>query len=107
MTTLEWGIELEDGITAPAQVRLISYSQGTNTSTVEVTIHEGRKRQVRRMFAALGYPVVQLSRIRLGNIEIKNLKEGEFRYLTAREVTQLKKLAAPGKREENGGRGRR
>lgn len=101
LSRLARGIELEDGVTAPAVVRLLSYSAGTNESTVEITIHEGRKRQVRRMFAAVGCRVRTLTRTRFGDLDLKGLKEGDFRYLTAREVSHLKKLA-----RQRGGRDR-
>lgn len=90
---LEAGVELEDGVTAPARAKLISYSPSTNTSKVEITIHEGRKRQVRRMFTAVGHRVQELARIRQGNLDLKGLKEGEYRFLTKEEVSELKKLA--------------
>ncbi len=87
--SLEKGIDLHDGRTSPARVRALerppfSYS---------VTIHEGRKRQVRRMFAALGYSVPGLKRTRLGSLKLGTLREGETRELTAAEVRQLSKTA--------------
>ena len=94
LTQLERGVELEDGMTAPARTRLISASRDTNTSTVEITIHEGRKRQIRRMFAAIGHRVERLTRVRLGNLNLTGLKEGEYRPLTKKEISELKKLAA-------------
>ena len=94
LTQLERGIELEDGMTSPARTRLISASRDTNTSTVEIAIHEGRKRQIRRMFVAIGHRVEKLSRIRIGNLDLKGLKEGDSRRLTRKEVAELKKLAA-------------
>lgn len=90
---LEMGIELEDGPTAPAAARLVSYSQEKNASKVEITIHEGRKRQVKRMFTALGHRVIELKRVRFGSLDLKGVKEGEYRFLTKREVAQLRKLA--------------
>lgn len=109
LRALEQGVELEDGVTAPARTRLISYSSGTNTSTVEITIHEGKKRQVRRMFAAVGHRVLSLTRIRLGILDLQGLKEGEHRFLTNREVSQLKRLAVakPGSEGDKPARGRR
>lgn len=95
LSRLAEGVELEDGVTAPAAVRLLAYSAGTNESTVEITVHEGRKRQVRRMFAAVGCRVKALTRTRFGQLDLKGLKEGEFRYLTTREVSHLKRLARP------------
>lgn len=87
------GIELEDGKTAPADVRLISIAPDEKHSTVEITIHEGRKRQVRRMFAAVGHKVEKLVRTKIGNIEIGDLKPGQWRYLTEDEVKELYKMA--------------
>lgn len=89
---LAQGVELEDGKTAPAKVRLLRYSPENDTSTVEITIHEGRKRQVRRMFAAVGHRVVRLTRTRFANLDIKGLAEGEHRYLTKKEISELRKL---------------
>lgn len=88
------GVLLDDGPTAPARARLLSYSPGTNTSRVEITIHEGRKRQVRRMLAAVGHRVERLTRTRLGSIDLRDLPEGRHRYLTKKEISQLRKLAA-------------
>lgn len=93
LSALEQGVELDDGVTAPARARLISYDRGTNTSTCEITIHEGRKRQVRRMFAAVGHRVEELSRVRLGNLILKGLAQGQCRELTPREINDLRKLA--------------
>ena len=87
------GVDLDDGRTAPAKVRLLAHSPETNTSRVEITIHEGRKRQVRRMLAAVGHRVERLTRVRLGSLDLKGLAEGEHRYLTKKEVSQLRKLA--------------
>jgi 23S rRNA pseudouridine2605 synthase len=80
------GIRLEDGITAPA---LIKEVRSTPPYSYSLTIHEGKKRQIRRMFAHLGYRVKALKRIRMGNLILGNLKEGETRQLTAREVKAL------------------
>ena len=90
---LERGVELEDGQTAPAKARLLGFKVATDESTMELVIHEGRKRQVRRMFAAVGFPVIRLARARIGDLELGGLKEGEYRFLTKREVVSLRKLA--------------
>ena len=95
LTELERGIELDDGVTAPACTRLISYSQDSNMSSVEIVIHEGRKRQVRRMFDAVGHRVEKLTRTHVGNLDLRGVREGEFRHLTKKEVSELKKLATP------------
>lgn len=81
------GIELSDGLTSPAQVGLIEYSK--LYSVIEITLTEGKNRQIRRMFEALGYDVKSLNRIRIGNLTIKNLKPGQFRYLTKSEINEL------------------
>lgn len=88
---LERGIELEDGKTAPAQVRVISRNGQGSLQRLEITIHEGRNRQVRRMFEAIGYPVVALKRIRFGPLQLKaDLSIGKYRSLTDQEVSQLR-----------------
>jgi len=83
--SLEKGIRLEDGMTSPAKVREID-SPPFNYS---LTIHEGRKRQVRRMFASLGHEVLALKRIRMGNFSLGSLAEGRTRQLSTREVRTL------------------
>jgi 23S rRNA pseudouridine2605 synthase len=62
-----------------------------NNSWVETTIHEGRKRQIRRMFEKIGHPVLKLKRIRINGLELRNLTPGEYRYLTPEEVNKIKK----------------
>ena len=101
---LEKGVVLEDGVTAPARARLISYSRERDASTVEITIHEGRKRQVRRMFEAVGHHLLQLARVRLGTLELGGLREGQSRRLTKKEVSELRKGAGG---QGPGGRGRK
>jgi 23S rRNA pseudouridine2605 synthase len=86
---LRQGIELEDGLTAPAEVNL--RKQSAKTALVEITIHEGRKRQVRRMFAAVGLPVDELSRRRYGPLTDKGLEPGGFRELSGDEVEALQR----------------
>jgi 23S rRNA pseudouridine2605 synthase len=82
---LQRGILLEDGMTHPAKIREISQPP----FNYSVIIHEGRKRQVRRMFERLRHTVVTLKRIRVGNLVLGNLKEGEVRHLSAREIAAL------------------
>jgi 23S rRNA pseudouridine2605 synthase len=84
------GIMLEDGKTAPAQVRVKKIINGN--ALVDITIHEGRNRQVRRMFQRVGNPVIRLKRIAFGPLKIGRMKPGEWRYLTDREVEILKRL---------------
>ncbi|MCJ7655926.1 MAG: rRNA pseudouridine synthase [Dehalococcoidia bacterium] len=83
---LEKGFELEDGMTYPVAVKEIKSQPPFNYS---ITMHEGRKRQVRRMLANLGYQVPALKRIRMGNLNLGNLKEGTTRELTPAEVRVL------------------
>ncbi len=92
---LSEGVKLEDGMTAPARVAQVSESE--NNSWISITIHEGRYRQVRRMCEAVGLNVVRLKRARYDFLEIGEMKPGEFRELTAEEVTKLKrKIVAVG-----------
>ncbi len=81
------GVKLRDGLTAPAKVKKIRQS-GSN-SWVEITIHEGRKRQVRRMLEKVGYPVIKLRRIAIGGLKLGDLKPGEMRRMTVEEVKKL------------------
>jgi len=83
LQALSAGVQLEDGPTAPAHVRR------TAPDTIELTIHEGRKRQVRRMCEAVGHPVRRLERIRFGSLELGALRPGAHRRLTAAEVELL------------------
>lgn len=106
LDALARGLDLEDGPTAPARVRLLSYSGETNMSAVEITIHEGRKRQVKRMFMTVGHRVERLARVRLGNLALEDLPEGEHRFLTRREVSELRKLARRRAQQEAGAEGR-
>jgi 23S rRNA pseudouridine2605 synthase len=83
---LEKGFELEDGMTYPVVVKEIKSPPPFNYS---ITMHEGRKRQVRRMLANLGYQVLTIKRIRMGNLNLGNLKEGASRELNPEEVRAL------------------
>ena len=83
---LEQGIELEDGMTHPAVVEEVKDCPPFNYT---ITIHEGRKRQVRRMFQGLGHRVLALKRVRFGRLALGNLKEGEIRELGIKEVQAL------------------
>jgi len=86
---LRKGIFLEDGKTAPAKVRILK--KGRN-AVLEIIIHEGRKRQVRRMCEAIGHPVLSLRRTRIGNLTLRGLAPGGWRYMTEEEVNYLKSL---------------
>lgn len=82
------GIKLSDGITQPAEVFLIP---GSRNKEVGIVLHEGRNRQVRRMFETLGYEIKKLDRVAYGHITTEGLKRGEWRYLTKKEIDQFKK----------------
>ncbi len=84
LAKLRVGVRLEDGMTAPAQVRRVE--QGV----LEVTIHEGRNRQVRRMCEAVGHPVLALERIAFGRLKLGELAPGASRPLTEAELTRLR-----------------
>ncbi len=84
------GVLIDNEITAPAKVERIEYKNGI--SHLKITIHEGRKRQIKRMFSAIGNKVVRLKRIQIGPIAIGNLRPGEFRHLTKEEIKKLKDL---------------
>jgi 23S rRNA pseudouridine2605 synthase len=78
------GVELEDGVTAPARARLVA------PSLIELTLHEGRNRQVRRMCEAVGYPVRKLHRSRYAGLSLDGLDEGHWRELAPEEVERLR-----------------
>jgi 23S rRNA pseudouridine2605 synthase len=84
---LREGIELEDGRTHAASVQLVQPRDAH--SALSITIHEGRKRQVRRMCAAIGHPVVRLVRVRIGPVSDRRLRPGTWRELTPTEVRAL------------------
>ncbi|WP_163101044.1 pseudouridine synthase [Peribacillus alkalitolerans] len=91
---LEKGIKLEDGMTAPAKVKVLSADKKKDSSIVQITIHEGRNRQVRRMFDAVGHPVVKLKREMYGFLTLQGLRTGDARELSPHEVKQLRALAS-------------
>lgn len=85
--SLRSGLDIGGYITRPADVKLVGKTH--KTTTFNVVIHEGRKRQIRLMFKAIGYDVVHLKRERLANIEIGSLPRGEWRHLSPKEVQSL------------------
>ena len=84
---LRQGIKLEDGMTQPAEVRLLK--QEKHKTIIEIKIHEGRKRQIKRMGKAIGHPVLALKRIAIDSLTLDKVAPGEYRYLTADEVAKL------------------
>lgn len=87
LTKLAQGIYLEDGLTLPAKVRLITRDQ--SSSEFEMTLVEGRNRQIRRMCAALGLPIIRLVRLGIGRLQLGQTGPGKWRYLTDVEVKLL------------------
>ena len=83
---IETGVQLEDGITYPARIK--RHKTGL-PFTYTVTIHEGRKRQIHRMFEKLGYKILALKRVRVGGIKLGNTREGEVRQLSDFEIQKL------------------
>ncbi|MCH8235253.1 MAG: rRNA pseudouridine synthase [Chloroflexi bacterium] len=83
---LRTGVELEDGLSAPATVRILYRDQ----RTVEITLHEGRNRMIRRMLAAVGSPVTGLTRTRIGTLTLGDLPTGRWRDLTSDEIDGLR-----------------
>lgn len=86
---LRRGVLLEDGITAPARVRALERHEGH--SVLELTIHEGRKHQVKRMCEAVGHPVRRLQRVAMAGIKLGELKAGQWRRLSEREIEILQR----------------
>lgn len=87
---LKQGVTIDDEyITKPAKVRILKIDEEKNISRLEIIIHEGKNRQIRKMCEAIGKKVVSLHRSKIGNIDVKDLKIGEWRYLTKREVEML------------------
>ncbi len=88
LRALREGVQLDDGRSSPAEVRRVK------ADTIEIAIHEGRKRQVRRMCEAVGHPVKRLTRIRLGPLELGELRPGAHRRLSEDEVRALANAGA-------------
>lgn len=87
LARLEKGIVLEGHRTWPAAIRVIDRKE--NSTSVEITIHEGKKRQVRKMFAAIGNPVLHLKRIAYGGLRLGSLRSGAYRFLTSGEIAKI------------------
>lgn len=83
------GVYIDNFKTSKAKVRLKKYDKKTNTSIVEIIIHEGKNHQVKKMFEAVGYEVLKLKRERISFLTIDSLKSGEYRYLSLKEVKKL------------------
>jgi len=87
---LQQGVMLEDGITAPAKAKILKTQH--QTTLIRLTVHEGRKRLVKRMCAAVGHPINNLRRISVASIDASGLQPGEWRHLHPHEVKKLNVL---------------
>lgn len=89
---LQDGVEIDDGyITKPAKVKILKIDEEKDISRIQITIHEGKNRQVRKMCEAINKKVLALHRSKIGNIEVNKLKLGTWRYLTDKEVSEFLK----------------
>lgn len=98
---VEEGIDLEEYVTSPGKLHILK--RDTNSSMIELEIHEGKNRQVRKMCETLGTPVLKLKRISFGNIGLGALKTGEWRHLTKSELDYLNRLG--GSKSDNNKKG--
>lgn len=87
LSALEKGIVLEGKMTSPASLRIIK--RYSSSSRVQIIIHEGRKRQVRKMFETIGHPVINLKRLAYGSLSLGSLGKGDYRRLTSRDVLKI------------------
>lgn len=83
------GVHIDNFKTSKAKVKLKNFDKKSNTSLIEITIHEGKNHQVKKMFEAIGYKVLKLKRERISFLDVQNLKSGEYRYLNLKEVKKL------------------
>lgn len=86
---LREGIVIDEYKTRPAQVKILKIDEEKNQSRLEIKIHEGKNRQVRKMCEAIGKKVIALHRSKIGNIDVKDLKIGMWRYLNEKEVQSI------------------
>ncbi len=86
---LRTGVFIEDYKTAPAKVKILNINR--KDSIVQISIYEGKNRQVRKMFDSIGHPVIKLKRISFGDINLSELKTGQWKYLTNDEIKYLKR----------------
>ena len=83
------GIELEDGMTAPAEIDYYDIDPAKKETIVSITIYEGRNRQVRRMFDAIQFPLIKLKRVQFGPIYLTGVLRGKYRHLEPKEIKEL------------------
>ena len=86
---LEKGVKIDDYISGKAKVKILKIDEVKDISRIEITIHEGKNREVRKMCNAIGKKVLALHRSRIGNINVKDLKLGEWKYLKSGQIKEL------------------
>ena len=86
---LRKGVKIEDYVTKPARVKILKIDKEKDISRLEITIHEGKNRQIRKMCEAIGKKVLALHRSKIGNIDVKDLSLGKWRYLDKNEIKYL------------------
>ena len=104
------GVDIGGFVTSRASISIISQSKDRSTSTVEIKIHEGKNRQVRKMCDAIGHKVLGLQRTAIGDLKLEGLQVGEWRYLSSEELGRLlhKKITRGDRHDrDNKGKGRR
>lgn len=88
--TLQKGVEIDDGyITKPAKAKILKIDEEKNISRVQITIHEGKNRQIRKMCESIEKKVLALHRCKIGTLDVKDLKLGQWRYLTQKEIEKF------------------
>jgi 23S rRNA pseudouridine2605 synthase len=92
MDRLRRGVMIEGGKTAPAKAEYVFVDEKKMTTSIRITIHEGKKRQVRQMCDAIGHPVIRLTRLRIGPFFLRGLQPGECRLLGKVEMDQLRRM---------------
>lgn len=86
---LKKGVKIEEYVTKPAKVKILKTDLEKNSSRLEITIHEGKNRQIRKMCEAVGYPVLALHRSKISGIDVKDLPLGKWRFLSKQEVERI------------------
>ena len=92
LNKLKDGVMIDNFVTSPSRVKIKTLDKKTNTTLVLITIHEGHNHQVKKMFEVLGYDVIRLTRLSFAGMDVKNLKSGEYRKLSIKEVQKLYSL---------------
>ena len=86
---LKSGVKIDNYITSPCKVKVRSYNKKTDTSMVEITIHEGKNHQVKKMFESINHEVLKLKREKIAFLNLNGVPSGHYRNLTPKEVKQL------------------